>query len=294
MSYSLELRFRPAIRRERILQYFAGRRHFTTDGDNLVYRHPDTSAYFFVRLRSGRNMLLQRAVATAEFEVNYFRPSFFGVEAEKELAAFVVAFRPRIDDPQMYGMGSGPYSRDAFLKAWNFGNVFSTHDVLSSAPDCDLPSLPEDVLRAVWEWNYLRPERSETFENSAFVPGIRLFRIDGRPRRVVVWGQGMPILLPQVDHVLVGREVSGEPHFGLVPWSDVLEVLRHTRFDTTKDPITLHYFKTPQPIAEWVANVPSIDVKTLERLRPDQVLDDELIAAARSFERDHVAKSDGA
>jgi hypothetical protein len=104
MSYSLEFRFRPAVRRERILQYFAERKHFTAENDNLVYQHPDTDAYFFVRLRSGRNILLQQAVACAEFEINYFRPSYFGIEAEKELAAFVAAFQPSIEDPQMYGV----------------------------------------------------------------------------------------------------------------------------------------------------------------------------------------------
>jgi hypothetical protein len=294
MSYSLEFRFKPAVRRERMLQYFAERKHFTAENDNLVYQHPDTDAYFFVRLRSGRNMLLQQAVVCAEFEINYFRPSYFGIEAEKELAAFVAAFQPRIEDPQMYGMDQGPYSRDSFLKAWNFGNVASTHSALSSSPDRDIPSIPEDMLRAVWEWNYQRPERSDKFENSAFVPRIMFFRIDGRPSRVVIWGMGMPVLLPRVDHVLVGREASGEKCFGLVAWSEILEVLQHTRFDTTKDPIALHYFKTPQPIAEWVANVPLIDVKALERLRLDQILDEELIAAARSFKTDHIAPSDDA
>jgi hypothetical protein len=287
MSYDLDLFFEPAIRRSRLLEYFAARKHFKVENDKVVYGNEDTGVYFFMRLRSGRNILLQRTVVSAEFEINYGRPSYFGIEAEKEMAAFVAAFQPRIHDPQMRGMGDGPYSRDGFLNGWNFGNVFAVYSVLSRDPDWSFASLPADRLRAAWEWNYHRPKRSDKFENSAAVPAIMFFRIDGRPSRVVIWGQGMPVLLPQVDHVLVGREASGEPRFGLVPWSEILDVLQHTRFDTTTDPIALHYFRTPQPIAEWIANVPLIDAKALERLRSDQILDDELIAAARRFKEDH-------
>jgi hypothetical protein len=91
-----------------------------------------------------------------------------------------------------------------------------------------------------------------------------------------------------LDHVLIGRVVSGEKRFGLAPWSEVLDVLTRASLDSTKDPLDIAYFKIPPPILEWVADIPLIDVEGLERLRPDQILDDELIAAARNFERDHV------
>src|SRR5262249_37445052 len=137
--------------------------------------------------------------------------------------------------------------RDGFLSGWNLGNVFTVHSALCRKPDWDLPSLPADVLRAVWEWNYYRPERSDKFENSAAVPAIMFLHIDGRPSRVVVWVRGMPVLRPGVDYVLVGRMVSDEPRFGLAPWSDVVDVVQRARFDTTKDPIGLHYFITRRP-----------------------------------------------
>jgi hypothetical protein len=41
---------------------------------------------------------------------------------------------------------------------------------------------------------------------------------------------------------------------------------------------------TPPPIADWVANIPLIDLYALEKLSADKILDDELIAAAREFE----------
>lgn len=97
----------------------------------------------------------------------------------------------------------------------------------------------------------------------------------------------MPVLLPKVDYVLVGRSGSGEPRFGLAPWSEVAEIIERAGFDTTNDPLELAYITTPPPIANWVAHIPMIDIGALEQLRADQILDDELIAVAEeSIERD--------
>jgi hypothetical protein len=86
---------------------------------------------------------------------------------------------------------------------------------------------------------------------------------------------------------LVGRLVSGEKRFGLAHWSEVLQVVQRAGLDTTTDPLKLAYFVTPPPIADWVANIPLIDVEALERLSADEILDAELIAAAReSIEQD--------
>jgi hypothetical protein len=289
MSYSLDLYFEPPIRRQRVLQHFATCRNFSIEKDNVLYENADTGVYFFMRLRSA-NRLFQSNVVSAEFEINYHRPSHFGIEAEKVLSDFVAVFQPRIEDPQIQGMGEGPYSREGFLSGWNFGNVFAARNALS--PGRKVASMPGDELRAAWEWNYHRAERQRR-DPGLFVPGIFFFRIEGRISRVVFWGEGMPILLPKVDYVLVGRVVAGEKRFGLAPWSDVLNIVRLAGWDATKDPLKLAYRATPPPIENWVANIPLIDVEALERLSADQILDEELIAAARdSIEQDQGTSDD--
>jgi hypothetical protein len=286
MSYDLDLYFEPAVSRSRILQYFTTRKRYTIEENNAVYQNPDTGVYFFMRLRCARSILLQKNVVAAELEINYHRPSFFGTEAEIELSALVAAFQPRIQDPQMRGMGEGPYSGEGFLNGWNFGNVFGTRVGLSNNPGRDIASMPADRLRAAWAWNYRLAEHQRR-NPDCFVPTIRFFRIDRRASTVVAWGDGMPVLLPKVDYVVVGRSVSGEPRFGLAPWSAVAEIVERAGFATTNDPLTLAYSATPLPIANWVPQIPMIDLGSLEQLRADQILDDELIAAAKeSIERD--------
>jgi hypothetical protein len=293
MTYSVDLYFKPAVPRRRLLQYFAARRWwFAVAQDEVRYHNEDTGVYLYLTLRCARTLLFQTNVGSAEFVVNYHRPSYVGVEAERELSAFVTAFKPRIEDPQISGMGEGPYSREGFLSGWNFGNVFSVSRARSDARDLTIPSMPADELRAVWRWNYNRAERSDRFANRCFVPTIMFFRIEGRLSRVIVWPQGMPVLLPKVDHVLVGRLVEGEKRFGLAPWSRVLRVLKQAGFDTTRETLDLSYFVTPPPIATWVAAIPLIDLAALERVGAPQILDDELIAAARASISDDEETSD--
>jgi hypothetical protein len=284
MSYDLDLYFEPAVSLGRILQYLTIRKRYGVEENNAVYQNPDTGVYFFMSLRCERNFLFQKNVASAAFEINYGRPSFFGTEAEIELSAFVNTFRLRIEDGQMRGMGEGPYSGQGFLSGWNFGNVFAVRTGLLKS--FNLSSMPADTLSAAWAWNYHLAECRWRYP-SCFVPRIMFFRIGGRPSRVVSWGDGIPILLPKVDYVLVGRDVSGKPSFGLAPWAELTEVTERAGFDAKNDPLKLAYLTTPRPIADWVATIPLLNVDALEQLRADQIIDDELIVAAReSIERD--------
>jgi hypothetical protein len=288
MSYTLEFYFEPPVQETRILRYFAARKCFAAAKNVIFYQHPDTGVYFMIRPRLARYLLLRKKVVSVEFEINYNRPSFFGIEAEKELAEFAAAFQPRIDDPQIHGMGEGPYSGEAFLKAWDFGNLFTVRTGLSKGFDQDIASMPRDALHAAWSWNYQRGVR-DRLNSRCFVPTIKFVRIEGRPRRVVIWGQGMPILLPRVDYVLIGRIVSGAPQFGLASWSEVLQVVQRDGLDTAQDPLKLGYAVTPPAIADWMNSIPLVDFDALKRehLYPYQILDEEVIATARdTLDRD--------
>jgi hypothetical protein len=288
MSYSLELYFDPEVQHTRMLRYFAARKHYAVADDRVSYGNPDTGVYFSTILRCIRNVMFRKSVVAAEFEIKYNRPSFFGIEAETELSELVATFRPRIEDPQIRGMGEGPYSSEGFLNGWNFGNLFSVRSRLSDNPDRDIPSMAADELHTSWTWNYRRAEL-DRLNARCFVPRIMFSRIKERPCRVVVWPQGNPVLLPEVDYVLIGRIAAGEKRYGLAPWSEVLDVVQRAGFDTARSPLKLDYGATPPAIAHWVNNIPLIDHAALSRahIEPYQIVDDELVAAAReSIERD--------
>jgi len=247
-----------------------------------VYENPDTGCGFSFEFRFGRNLLLRQTAGFAEFEIQYGRPSWFADEAEIELSAFMAAFRPRIVDLQMRGMGEGPYSGAGFLRGWDFGNALTVRQIFVDRPDFRMATLPRYRLRAIWAWNYGRAARHEA-SSWRFTPLIQLMGIDGRLRTVAVWPRGMPVWLPKVDYVQVGRYVGAEMRFGLAPWPEVVDVVaRNPRFDIAKDPLDLDYFYTPAPIAKWFDTIALIDFRSLERLPPSQVFDAELAAAARA------------
>ena len=283
MSYTLELAFEPAIPRPRILQHFTARSHFTVTNDRVAYENRDTGVYFLITLEATRSLLRQSRIVSAEIDVSYNKPHYFGIEAEIEISALIGEFRPRIHDPQMRGMGDGPYSREGFLRGWNFGNQFAIHVALSKKPDLNIATMPAEKLRAGWAWNYDLTARSAMLRNRRYVPAISLWIIEGRRCLVATWPQGLPISLPKVDYVLVGRVVEGETRFGLASWSEILEIIGRAGFDTSATPLDIEYFATPPAIAQWVANIPLIDLDRSQQLHGPHVMDEETMAAAREF-----------
>jgi hypothetical protein len=278
MSYSLFLQFKPRLRRADLLKYFLSRKHYSDTRDRVSYQNEDTGVYFWFKLRCSRDLLLRRTVVGAEFEINYNRPSFFGIETEQELSAFIAAFHPEIEDPQMEGMGQGPYSGEGFLRGWNFGNRFAVQQIAAKEINGKIATMSSVELHAAWMWNYRYAERRDGRSARNYVLPILFWRIDGRVHRVIVWRDSMSILMPRVDYVVVAREIAGKPQAGLVVWSEVVDLAKRAGFDASKEPLELRYLTPPSIIIEWSAKIPLIDLKTTERLLPYQIVDDELIA----------------
>lgn len=282
MSYSLFFNLKPAVPYEDMFYYFAGREHYAANADGFTYENRDTEVYFHVRFRSGRNLRFQKTVVSLEFEINYFRPSYFGIEAEKELAAFVAKFNPQIDDQQMHGMGDGPYSSEKFLNAWNFGNVYSSHNAIKRELDKTSASMPSEVLRTTWAWNYQRAARSRQFGGRCDVPKIHVVVMDGHPCRTIIWPRAQSILLPHVDYVALAEVVSGKPVFAMAPWSEVIEIIQRAGFDTAPDPIHLNYIVIPPVIKQWFTDKNPTDPALPAKVDSYRIVDEEVIAAARA------------
>jgi hypothetical protein len=143
--------------------YFAARAHYTVSDDQVHYGNDDTGIYFNFDINRDSNAEAGAASQPhVAFNMNYYRPHTFGLEAEPELAAFLQAFDSQIHDPQNEGMGDGPYSREGFLRAWNAGNRFGFraigHQDAKPPPPWGVDPLR---LEAVWKWNYDRSRLQE-------------------------------------------------------------------------------------------------------------------------------------
>jgi hypothetical protein len=282
VTYDLYLRFQRPIESRHVGDYFAGRKHYVSQDDVILYENPDTKVNFWFEFRQKRSLLRGAVISDLHFEINYSRPRFFAREAEIELSALMKEFRPTIFDPQIQGMRDGPYSPDGFLRGWNFGNTFSARRVLDPGPR-ERPTrwtLPERKLQAAWEWNYRRDAWRRAAGGRFFVPHIVVDVVGGRPGLSVMWALGMPILLPEVDYVVIGRDEEDRKVLGVVPFAEAADVIRAAGVETGILPIAVDYTEPPDVIAEWVASVPKTSDGAFFQAPMHMMLDDEVLGLA--------------
>src|SRR5262245_52231785 len=212
MSY--DLRFwvpagAPVPSQAELEEYFRGRPWYAMQGSQAFYGNEDTGVYFSFELGEPSD---GEGVGRS-FNLNYFRPSIFGLEAEREVSAVVERFSLSVDDPQIQGMGRGPYSRDGFLSGWNTGNEFGYASIVAQVKkDAGTEGslfntvLPAAELERCWRWNLQRADLQRELGDGVFVPRISFLRRDGGIRSFVVWGDAMAVALPDVDVLMLVRQ----------------------------------------------------------------------------------------
>jgi len=195
-----------------IREHFASRRCYEVSESQAGYGNDDTGVYFTFGFEDDRDASEdeQRIGSHIAFNINFYRPHIFALEAEPEIAAFLARFESAIVDPQNEGMGSGPYSRDGFVRGWNAGNrvafkVMAEHG--KSAPPW--PADPA-LIEAIWKWNYGRKDLQKLAGEDVFVPRISWFQPEdgAAPVPACTWTEHVPTMIPEnlVSHVALVRQ----------------------------------------------------------------------------------------
>src|SRR5262249_34432397 len=138
------------------------RPNFTVEDDQAAYQNEKTGVYFTFDYYDGKDAEADDPNAGREhihFNLNYYRPHTFGLEAERVLTPLVEELDLVVSDPQNEGMGDGEYTPEGFLRGWNSGNRFGHQAYLSLAQKGEKivghnHVLPTKTLRACWEWTY--------------------------------------------------------------------------------------------------------------------------------------------
>lgn len=312
MSYDLYFRRSPAagpVSVSDFRRYFAQRPHYALqhDGDVAFYGNEQTGVYFsFERTASsdadGDEPATElppddRVDAGISFNLNYYRPHVFGLEAEPELRAFVDHFGLSVDDPQLSGMGRGPYSPEGFLKGWNAGNLLGYRTVFGRGlAESEAPTaLPSSAIHRIWRWNFHTPALQAELGEGVFVPRIMCWQVDGRVVTFATWTDASPIALPRVDLVVMVRAgLAKRRMWGLLPGKPELVVARWEelgaligRAERRADPHTEGYHLVRDAAvlreAEAFVRACAVDPPAAVAVPIDAVLDEDLIAAARGL-----------
>lgn len=308
MSYDLYLYPRKGKRmptRERFFDHFNGEHFERNDDDEVHYSNPNTGVYFhFAYHEAGADSDNPNTGGRAHvyFNMNYFRPHYFGLEAETVLTPLVEAFKLTVDDPQADGMGQGDYSAEGFLRGWNSGNRFAAAAMRQLGGNTvGGLSLPMETNRRLWGWNFSREDLLETQHYvdliDTYVPPIWLCQEAGQVKTFCLFPNLVPTTVPKVDYVMVTRDKLAGPYVkkskktpAWVTWDELraaapgFEVQEGDEDGEALDHLILYSeeyqsMETPPPaLAKWVIGLPRWPGKP-EQVRPDMVLDAELLAA---------------
>ncbi len=318
MSYDLYLYPRagkPPLEREAFFGWFEGELYRHED-DTVNYFNEDTGIYFHFTWYAGSDEVEEpnskdegwQTNPHVHFNMNYFRPHTFGLEAARVLPALVEHFDLVVSDPQNEGMGQGEFSEEGFLRGWNAGNRFAARafSQLQGRGEQILGGslrLPAALNRAYWDWNYNRREIGEDFASldliDVYVPPIWFCREDGQAKAFTLFPNLVPTAVPKVDYVLMLRDELSSPYKkrskktpAWVRWEDLAAAadgfeLRANEPDDEDHPHLILYDEdggyvnkdtAPKKLAQWVIEAPGLAGK-LERLAPGDILDAELLAS---------------
>ena len=130
MSYDLFLR-RPASEGSsaEFDRYFNQRPNFSMENGQAWYQNEDTGVYFGFQLADAGD---EGPPCWVHFSVNYARPRFFVLEAVPQIQSFISTFGLTVHDPQIDGMGDGPFDPDGFIRGWEAGTEVACRTLAES------------------------------------------------------------------------------------------------------------------------------------------------------------------
>ncbi len=251
--------------------YFTERANYRVENGPAWYGNEDTGVYFIFD---------EPADGVMAFNLNYFRPHVFGLEAAVELEKFGAAFGMSVHDEQEDGP-EGPFARERFLRGWNEGNRLAYRAMLKEQTEPVL-TWPAKRIQETWEWNFGRPPEQERVGENLFVPAIFAVELEGEVKSVAIWPPECSILLPAVDAVLLPCEQKGKgsEELALVEWAEVsASVSGYQVPGTGLARFRLEFEQWPPEMAAFLAKRREA-VGELKGVGLDTILDQELVEEA--------------
>jgi hypothetical protein len=288
MSYDLYFRSDTAPSTDAVRAWFAARPNYHVSESQAAYYNEATGVYWTFDF-GGEPSPDDIGVA---FNLNYFRPSYFGIEAEPELTAFVRAFGLGVSDPQAEGMEEGSYSPEGFLRGWNYGNAFGYRAIGASHPVHAPATLPEAINTGVWRWNGMREAYMDLLCSvemvCGFVPTVYRLQREGESRvlTAAIWGGAMEIALPEVDLILAMQVPKDPPR--VIPVDTLRPLLEASPVRLADHRFELDGRAWRAGLRHWLVDPVSPELAArlategepwpLQGISPDQVLDAERVA----------------
>jgi hypothetical protein len=289
MSYDLYFRAHGLVPSTAdVLDYFRGRSNYEVSEQQATYSNDITGVYF-VFDAGDPGLEDDPPVLPLSFNLNYFRPHIFGLEAEVEVRTLVAHFDLSVSDPQVNGIGDGEYHTEKFLSGWNAGNEFAYQSIISRNPEEPLLNLPTEQIDACWRWNFLREQLQGQLGEDVFVPRFIFVLHEGTLKTAVVWPDGIPIAIPESDLVIIPRKdilprrfFRSSEDIVIAEWPEVGRLVGGFPLEQAALPYRLlQYSEIPAELISQLRNLDAAAEKP-EGVAVDKILNAELIEKVRA------------
>lgn len=292
MSYEIYLDARSGrVDQRRLFVFLNRRRNYTVIENEARYLNKETGVDFGIEF-IGYTKESKDLGGPICFEINYFRPSFFALEADLELSDLVEMFDLVVVDSQIEGMGEGDYDSAGFLRGWRYGNRLAHAQVIERTGRANHFTLPTAKLERAWRWNYERPRLQQQAGDQLYVPDIMVLDLNGHAVTAVPWKDGLPFRTPPADYLLAIRERLKPRLFGfsprdqrLVPWQQAAPLLADHGEALEDGSIQTRYDQPPKPVIDFVRRLKPSD-NPRARIPLGEVMDEELILGQFTVERE--------
>ncbi|HBF33264.1 TPA: hypothetical protein DDW35_01745 [Candidatus Sumerlaeota bacterium] len=248
MSYDLYFRSapgKPEFSHTDFLGYFKNKAHYKLSKTQAWYNNENTGVYFSFDYegKTSPDDEVDDELGPVIFNMNYARPHVFANEAAIEIKEFIETFGLGILDTQIDGMNE-TYSTPGFMQGWNQGNMMGIAAFAGKGSQGAPLTLPHADLERYWRWNRLRDSLQKKVGDGVFVPRVSFCQDQGQVKSFVVWTDGIPILIPKVDAVVlvrknipsfISRSVPSEPVISLVSYKQVEPFLDAKELATALD-----------------------------------------------------------
>ncbi|MEM9434611.1 MAG: hypothetical protein AAGA12_11875 [Pseudomonadota bacterium] len=284
-------------------EFFDGRRHYSVKKGTARYENLGTGVQFTIEFGTGLVTAGESELPLDETRLilflDYLVPTFFAQEAALEIEALMDTFELRIYDPQDERMQNGAFNAELFVSDYRKHATAAARSLHEEFKSTEWPgTASRAALDKVWDWNYWRDDLQIALDEELFVPTIEFVHHEGSVKTAVVWGDGVPALLPKVDVVLAGyMEIA--PKAGLLrrqkrffdyipydefkeefadvlhPNEDVEGALQCVREDAET---VIEKLKSRAPRAKQYLDAPQRK-RLFETKRPAEIVDQELTAS---------------
>lgn len=138
------------------------------------------------------------------FNLNFIRPSFFGLEAFQFMERFIADLELFVLNPQSEFENPYTPSKDELYDNWNQTNLRSSADYFD---ELEGTYFPIDKSNEAWEFNFNRDNLQKTLGEDYFVPRLFFFKTkkDNTAITITTWTEHIPTVIPPADYFILTR-----------------------------------------------------------------------------------------